>query len=381
MKMKNFIVYNIIFVAFMLFAADVVMYQLTGDHLVKFGSTATVHSESVKCTDTPVATRAPINDPQLKAVPEYEAACGSAFIDDMMLFTNMPVSADDAKKAADAMTVRLQNFKSYGINPIVIAEPDSEWGLIDFHEFATGFYDSFIDTYFARLKQNNIDDASLGTWVPFPEPQQDYWNNASNPDDFANSVNRYFKILRTHFPQGKTAILLDSQTAGSDVAPQLLAYTRLIDNSLVNIAGVQGFPWHPKSNSDKRPAVTSASIFAPASLADEVAKSIGTKEVLLNIGSYRHRKLDNGGTLAVTTTERQQTLSSITAEVKTLRSKGYSVTVNIFAENKFDVKEGVDWSYWPSGQYGTSPHTALFTNFVHDLHQSGAKIGIFDVRS
>lgn len=381
MRNKDLVIFSSIFLLCVIVTSEIVTYQLTGNHLIGNYVTPLFQSKEVTCTNDPVKSRPTTKDHQLKVISEYEKACGSAFLSDMMLFTNMPISTPDAVAAADKMSARLKEFSQQDISPIVIAEPDSEWGLVDFHEFATGYYDAWVKSYFERLKQNGITDSMMGLWIPFPEPQQPYWNNNGDPDDFSASVNRYFKSLRQYFPQGKTGILLDSQAGETDKAPQLLAYTRLVDNSLVDVAGLQGFPWYPADATSNRSPITSASEFAPASLLDQVAKSLGTKEVLLNIGTYRHKKAEEGGDIAVTTVDRQASLDSIVHEVSILKNEGYKTTVNIFAENKFGNKEGVDWSYWQPGKYKDSEQTSLFTHFVSSIKNGGSDVSLYDSRN
>jgi len=379
MKTKDLIVITAIFLAAVLLTAELVSFHLTGNHLLQRTSNNQIIVNKHRCTNQPATQRGATNDIQLRAVTEYEKACGSVFLDDMMLFTNMPISVPNAQEAADKMAIRLREFHAQDISPIVIAEPDSDWGLIDFEEFARGDYDEWTKAYFQRLKDNDISAKMLGLWIPFPEPQQEVWNH-STPDAFAHSVNRYFKIVRAVFPDARTGILLDSQLGEGTDQAQLLAYTRLVDNALVDVAGLQGFPWYPTEDGDTRSPITSASTFIPAYLVDEMAKSLGTKEVLLNTGSFRHRKADNGGDVTVTTDSRMATLNSIVHEISKLRRMQYSVTVNVFAENKLDTKEGVDWSYWQAGRYGNSEHAALFTSFVHDVKGMEGRISIFDAR-
>ncbi|QQS19523.1 hypothetical protein IPL85_04580 [Candidatus Saccharibacteria bacterium] len=380
MKIKNIIVYNIILAVVVFITAQVVTFQLTGSYILQNKPASAPKLASKKCTNNPIASRGSTNDPQLKALVEYENVCQSAFVDNLMVFTNMPISTEDANTMADAMAGRLKQFDKFSVKPIVIVEPDTEWGLVDFHEYANGFYDLWIKDYFVRLKKNGVTNEQMGIWIPFPEPQQEFWNNNKDPDDFANSVNRYFETLRTVFPAAQTGILLDSQTGETDQAPQLLAYTRLVKEGLVDYAGLQGFPWHPREESDTRSSVISAEVFAPAYLAEEVAKSLRINKIILNTGSYRHKKAENGGAITITTDERKQTLDSIFTEASRLKDDKYEVTVNIFAENKIETKEGVDWSYWQAGLYEQSDHKLLFTNLVYDLNQKGIKISIFDAR-
>lgn len=380
MKTRDFILYSLIFLACVFGTVQIVADQLTGKQAIALGSKVMqISKDSVKCTDKATAPRPLTSDPQLRVIPEYEAACDSHLVDQMMIFTNMPVSKDIAIKEADQMTQRLQAFEAQNVRPIVIVEPDSEWGLLDFHEFASGYYDPWIKVYFERLKANGITGKQLGIWIPFPEPQQPYWNNNGNPDDFAYSVNRYLGALRATFPDGLTGVLLDVEVDDSKDASQLLAYTRLVDNSLVSVAGVQGFPWYPGKEGDTRKPITSASKFLPAYIVEEVAKSLGTKNILFNTGTFRHKKGDNGGNMAVSTAQREESLDSIAYEAQLLKSAGYNVSVNIFAQNKLQMKEGIDWSYWPVGRPSES-HAALFTHFVRRLTDDGIAISLFDAK-
>ena len=68
------------------------------------------------------------------------------------------------------------------------------------------------------------------------------------------------------------------------------------------------------------------------------------------------------------------------AETALLRKAGYKVTINVFAENKLDVKEGVDWSYWEGGSVSDGGHTALFTDFIRKLQAEQADVSLYDAR-
>lgn len=381
MRDKDIWTYTLLFLICALFAAEVVLFELTGTGLVRKSNVTQTTTASVSggCTDRPSPVRPTSSNDQLKIVQVYEQVCEAEFIDDMMIFTNMPISNEVAVKLADDMTVKLRDFESFNISPILIVEPDSEWGLIDFNEFATGLYDSWIDVYFARLKSNGVTEKQLGLIVPFPEPQQDFWNNNKDPDDFAKSINRYFKIVRKYYPKSRNGILLDSQVSEKD-SSQLIAYTRLIEPNLISTVGLQGFPWHPYAEGDSRASVTTAEKFIPAEMLDEVAQSLGVKDVLMNTGSYRHRRAEDGGNIAIPTQEREAILNTIVQEAKRLKDKNYTVTVNVFAENKLMSTEGVNWSYWDNKNFSkeTSSHSALFRRFITELKSDDIRISIFD---
>ncbi len=377
MKLKDIITYSLLFLVSIAFTAEIVFFQLTGRHVIGNSKHFEDH-QLIRCSDTNLKLRKRTNDPQLKIISKYEDVCGSQFLSYMMLFTGMPISRVNAHSMADVMTQRLNAFDDFEISPIVIMEPDSEWGLVDFNEYSRGDYDEWIDAYFERLKMNGITDEQLGIWIPFPEPQQPFWNNNQNPDDYAISINRHFKQLKKYFPKATTGILLDSQVGSDESASQLVAYTRLIEPQLINYVGLQGFPWHPTAEGDSRSAIISASEFIPAYMLEEVANSLGKKEVIINTGTYRRRKASSGGEVAVSTQQRMNILKSVEAEVDLLESSGFNVIVNIFSEDKFELQEGVDWSYWESSDSAEDSHAALFTNFVNKLINSGAEISIYD---
>lgn len=380
MKTNDIIKYSLIFLASVLLTAQIVVQQLTGNDLLGRRENQTPNSQFVKCTNQPAVARPTTDDPQLKVVAEYEQVCQSSFINDMMLFTGMPISDDNAISMADQMTTRLKKFDAFGIRPIVIAEPDSEWGLIDFYEYGTGYYDVWVDTYFKHLKENGITDKQIGIWVPFPEPQQPTWNNNTDPDDFAHSVNRHLKTFKRYFPGAQSAILLDSQVGEEDRSSQVLAYVRLVDPSVVDIVGLQGFPWHPSGEGDEREPVVSASKFVPAEIVKDLAKSLDTKDVMINTGSYRHRTTETGGETAISTEQRKVILDSIVHETEILTKANYNVTLNVFAENKLEANEGVNWSYWQPGSFDDTTHAPLFTQFIKGLHDKEVIISLFDSR-
>ncbi|GGN47039.1 hypothetical protein FHR83_008582 [Actinoplanes campanulatus] len=381
MRKRDVMISTCLFLALVMGTFNIVITHLTGSGLFERSrQSLALASAATACTGKPAPKRQPTADAQLAALPEYEQVCGSAVADSMMIFTQMPISEPNAVEMADAMAARLKEFSAQNITPVVIVEPETEWGLVDFHEYTTGMYDGWTTKYFNRLKNRGVSDRQMGLWIPFPEPEQPYWNNNGDPDDFAKNVNRYFRLERSVFPEVRTGVLLGTQ-AGTDQTPKLLAYTRLIDDSLVDFAGVQGFPWHPSDPADSRQAVISAGEFASASAAEQVAQSLGTRKVLLNVGSYRHKLTKNGGEIAVDARERQATLRSITDQVTALRGNGYDVLVNVFAENKTNRPEGIDWSYWAAGNPTESVYTSMFVQFAHELNEQGATLSLYDARN
>ena len=84
-----------------------------------------------------------------------------------------------------------------------------------------------------------------------------------------------------------------------------------------------------------------------------------------------------GATVTNTPTQRQQMLEKVISLAQAVHSKGFSVEVHLFAENKAAEDEATDWSYWSSTP-GDSPHTTVFTTFAYDAYLAGIPIWLFD---
>jgi hypothetical protein len=60
-----------------------------------------------------------------------------------------------------------------------------------------------------------------------------------------------------------------------------------------------------------------------------------------------------------------------------LKAQGFTVAVHLFAEDKSNVGEATDWSYWHNSP-GDDPATAVFTTFAHDTAAAGVQIWLYD---
>lgn len=126
-----------------------------------------------------------INDPHINKLVSYQEVCGGMPAKRAMIFTDMPNSSVNAKDKAKRMAQTLKNFSRVQLPPLVIMEPVTTWGDIDFNEYRTGYYDAWVDDYFKALKGEGITDQEMGIWTPFPEANLPYWNHQnSKPDDF-----------------------------------------------------------------------------------------------------------------------------------------------------------------------------------------------------
>jgi hypothetical protein len=342
---------------------------------------------SVKCINqTPIIDLKSANDNRIRKLDEYQSICKSLVTDKLMLFTDMPNSNVTAVTNAKKMIATLKEFEKYKITPVVIVEPITKWGLIDFLEFNTGFYDSWIKTYFQTLKKEGVTDVQMGIWVPFPEANIPSWNKGNaKPKDFALGVNKYLSIMKSSFPHAKGSILLNSATYDNDDEDwaygeyiSLMPYVSDIDKTLVDSFGLQGFPWLPERNSPSD-GLTDPSEYLRYLLAVEAAESLGVKEVWFNTGTFGGKyMMDPTKKISVNAASRKFILDNTLLEVKKVQERGFKVWVNIFAEDKSDVTEQTDWSYWHTVGKEQTPEMIIFKDFIYDLNENKIGISLYD---
>ncbi|MEI6477731.1 MAG: hypothetical protein WCO52_01985 [bacterium] len=393
MKPREVFIFSLLFLLASAYAVGVVVQSMTDIRLQAPALASLIHrSPSVQVTGDcsnlkPIVGLSASSSPELQKLAEYQEVCHSFVTDQMMIFGDMPKDSVDAKHRADIMATKLKEFKKHGVHPLVIIEPSSDWGLVDFTEFSSGFYTPFIQTYFAELKAQGLTDADMGTWVPFPEANLPYWNNQSaTPATYATDVNIYLRALRAQFPKTRTSIMLNSATYDSSdfnwangEYVSLLPYVKGIDKGLVTSFGLQGFPWLPNAK-QTGPGIVDAAQYLGYDIASEAADSLGTKEIWYNTGSFHSKyTLDASNTITVPPAKRADILNGILAQANKLKKNGYSVTINIFAQDKSGVTEATDWSYWNSDTIITSPDSPVFTSFVRSTNQSGIKLSLFDI--
>ncbi len=54
--------------------------------------------------------------------------------------------------------------------------------------------------------------------------------------------------------------------------------------------------------------------------------------------------------------------------------------INIFAENKFQTEESIDWSYIENASDGIlSPDESVFSSFVSQAKNSGITVALYDM--
>ena len=396
MNVKEMIIYSVLFAVASLYSVNVVTGSLLHTSLSVAGieqwlSTKT-HASTPVAVQTACSTQAPIanlaqsTEPHLRKFAEYQSVCQSGVASELMLFTDMPKDAIDAKTRATQLAATLNQFSEAGVRPLVMVEPVTDWGLIDFKEFDSGFYDQWLAIYFQTLKANGVTDVAMGTWAPFPEANLPYWNNASaTPKDFSNVVNRYLRIMKNTFPNAQGTVLLNSATyETTDFQWQngeyisLRDYVTGLDKTLVTSFGLQGFPWMPEAT-QTGPGIFDASEYLNYRLASEAADILGTKQIWFNTGTFQSKyTLDRERTVYLAPSKRVDMLNGILDEALKLKAKGYSVRINLFSQNKSKDAEATDWSYWSTATQAQSSHAPAFTTFARRLTQEQISLSLFD---
>jgi len=393
MKKRDVVIATILFILSSVFGVNAAMKAYTnksiGQSLSQNGLFGNNAKQAIgaqqKCSNTEKRPGlADSGNKYLVRLGEYEMVCDSAFADKLMIFTNMPNSKQAAVRMADEMTVNLKDFDKAKITPLVIIEPETEWGLVDFKEFADGFYDEWISAYFAQLKKNGITDAQMGIWVPFPEANLPYWNNQNaTPADFATVVNGYLTLMKKEFSKSRGSILLNSATYSSTDFEwengeyiSLLPYVTNIKPGLVDSFGLQGFPWAPSAQS-KGLGIYDAREYLNSELAIEAARKIGTREIWFNTGSFSLKYAqDSSKTVTVAPQKRKEILNSIYDEFSRAKDKGFNVWANIFSEDKSSVAEATNWTYIDKD----IANQEVFADFARKILLQDIKISIYDVK-
>lgn len=394
MKNKHILTYTFIFIGLFLLGLSLILSYATTLSLQQFFAAQApkqkVESNVSTCTDLEKVKDLELStDKHLKKLFEYQEVCNSLASSRFMIFTDMPKDSLDAKAKSDKMLADLKEFSKYGIQPLVIVEPVTEWGLIDFSEFAQGFYDQWIQEYFFNLKSQGITDKEMGIWVPFPEANLPYWNRSNaKPDEFGIVVNKYLKILKRNFPQTEASILLNSATyettdfnweRGEYIS--LIPYVSTLDSSLINSFGIQGFPWKTNATAEVETKLYDPRQYINTRLAIEAANYLNVKEIWFNTGTFSKKyTLDSEKTVYEDASIRGELLEKTIEEATTLKSRGFDVWINLFAEDKSEANEATDWSYWQDYQYEGNPHRYILKDFIRLAYNNKIGISLFDAK-
>jgi hypothetical protein len=341
---------------------------------------------STNCSNNhPVHTSlAQSDDPILQKLAEYEAVCHGSVVDQLMMFAAMPTSETEASQSATDITSELKDFAVEGITPLVVFEPSSTSPTV-ITDIKNGTYDTVTSDYYRLLKKQGVTDAQMGTWVLFPEANSPSWE-ITDPATFTANVTKVATMQKQVFPDSKVSIMLNSETyPDNDVSwshgayKSLVPYVTNIPKGLVDSFGLQGFPEPPQANEPRDNSQLVVSHFLPVNLAANAAKQLGTSDIWLNTGTFKHMYTnDPAAEVSLSTAQRQSMLDSIATAAEQLKQQSFHVSVNLFAQDKSQTDENTDWSYWQTGHADTSPDTHVFDMFVRQLRASGIGFSLYD---
>ena len=341
----------------------------------------------VPAVDSSVAISAPVNPPpaslpnlaaaqneQLRLLGEYRRLSGSPAFGRLMVFTYFPRTVSEAGPMAEDMASLIREFETYRIEPLVIIEPTDDSGEnIAFADIAAGDFDPALQAYFAKLKEEGLTATQLGLWTPLPEPNIDEWGPANNaPGDFSAAFNRYGGIFKQNFADGRLSILLNDlaydEKADDNAETPLDPYLNGLRPGLVASFGLQGFP-----DPDAEETANVPSLFLDSKLAVHCAATLGINSVWFNTGTYSSARAGNGKIVSLTDAERGSMLAGILREAVAAHTLGFSVFINLFAQDKRESQEATDWSYLRT----TESRRALL-DFISSAGKAGIPLSLFD---
>ncbi|MDN5274988.1 MAG: hypothetical protein JWP06_889 [Candidatus Saccharibacteria bacterium] len=324
------------------------------------------------------------DDAVLQKLSEYETVCPGVPIDTMMLFAAMPTSDDEASTSAKNTASRLKEFAKYNIQPLVSFEPNADMPTI-INDIRAGKYDTILASYFQDLKAAGISSEQLGTWVLFPEANTPTWHN-TDPATFTANVMKLATIQRQVFPDCQLTILLNNTTYTSNdeqwshgVKKDFGDYVNSIPAGTLDSFGYQGFPFVAPKDASTQYDQLDAKDFLPLATARNAANKLHTKKIWLNTGTFRYAHTDSDAQLVtLSLSQRQQTLDGIARQASEFHDQGFDVSLNLFAMDKTNESEHINWSYWPAGNYSDSPDTRLFKAFFEQLHNRQIHLSLYD---
>ncbi|HSX06772.1 MAG TPA: hypothetical protein VLG92_03565 [Candidatus Saccharimonadia bacterium] len=389
MKKRHIVFINLIFLSLTLFSAGMVYQFMTGSKplniLHSLGPQKPVHVTTTACSTQKPLNLGDTSNPQLKKLAVYQRACHSFTTSTIMIFVGMPLSDQDAQTEAKQTAGTLKTFAKYHVRPLVMAEPTDYTtnDNVDMGKFAQGAYTGYLDTMLSLIHDQGITDSQMGIWNPFPEANLPYWNN-NLPQYFAPDVNIYVSTLKKYFPAAQTSVMLNAATyEPTDFNWQngnytsLLPYVKGITPHSINYAGLEGFPWVPPQGGSG--PILNAAEFLDPSIISEVADYLGTKDIWFNTGTFSEKYvLDPAKIAYVSAEQRQAVLTTINQQALTLQKQGYTVSINMFAQDKSKASEETNWSYWSNNSPFNSLNTPVLTSFIAELNQQHVAFWLFD---
>lgn len=323
------------------------------------------------------------NIPQLKKLSEYEQVCNGDIISQVSIFRSIPTTTDEAESYASEVALILKEFSKNEVKPLIFLEPTtSSGGKISMLSFGNGDYDAVLDTYFSTIKNYQITDDMMGTWIPFPESNIPVWSTV-NPDVFAKCVTKMISAQKKYFPDSLASIMLDTITYPIDdswaggQAISFKSYLQNIPNGIIDSFGIQGFPYADRASEggENNGGVTD---YIKMSLAIEAADYLGIKSIWINTGTYATKYTGSNDEITTTSESRLKILKEVIAEAENTKNQGYDIAIHLFAEDKSETEEATDWSYWKNGDYSQNSSTNVFVKFAQLTQQSDIELWLYD---
>lgn len=356
---------------------------------VSTGSTSTGTTSTPGSSPTPAPSSTSMisitntENPHLKKLADYQKITWGFVGDHLMVFLNMPESAASIEGASYYIANTANEFAKFGITPIFIIEPYGDNGQLDLWKIKNGDYVAKLDSLFALLKWARwLTEDKLGLIVPYPEINTPAFNRANFvPTDLPILVNQYFDVVRKYYPNARGGLLLDGKSYdigkswGQGEYKSYAPYISGIKPGYISTFGVQWFPWVSADGNIKSYEPT---VFLPTSLAKEAADLLSIKKIWFNTGTMKRSYPANP--VYTSAEERTVMMGGIVNQGKSLVSQWYSVLIHIFAENKFQMGEWVDWSYIENASDGVlAPHEWVFASFIEWLKGSTIQVWIYDM--
>lgn len=322
--------------------------------------------------------------PELQKLAQYEQLCGGAVASKASFFVPTPATTSQAQMSATEIAAKLKAFAAAGVAPLVFIEPDDLNGNnLDLQAYAGGAYDSALNAYFGALQAAGVTSSMMGTWVFMPEGNLPVWTTV-DPSIYTAVVTKTASTMKHYFPSAQASLMLDSESYaigagwGQGKYVSLLPYVQGIPKGLIDSFGLQGFPWTAPAN---QPPSTSydPKVYLRADLAVEAARSLGVSSIWFNTGTFAKMYANqSGATVSLASLDRQTMLNGVIQLASGVKAQGFTVAIHMFAQNKANLSEGTDWSYWRGSPTEVGSDAAVFSSFAHDASAAGLGIWLYD---
>lgn len=319
---------------------------------------------------------------QILKLGVYQQKVGGFVADRLMVFTNMPQTTASIRASAQYITRTSKEFKKYGIKPIFVFEPSDENGsLLNLKKISQGKYQKNIDKLFSEIKKAGAISKDLGILVPYPEINTPSWDRKGfSPSDFPSMVNGFFDTAKGYFPDIEGGLLLNGASYATEEKSwdngkmiSFSPYITGIKKTSIQHFGLQGFPWVSDNGKEK---YSDAEAFLPITLATEASHTVGASTIWFNTGTFREKY--SIGKVSMNPAERSETLSAILRQAKKVEDGGFSIWINLFAQNKMRTPEKTDWSYLEGGKTLSSGHEKALADFVKSASAANIPLSLFD---